>query len=114
MIDEFDDIVGYLLDTGWTQYTDYDTGIGCKDFCKFFKTHRKCLSNADKPGIQITCHVRHFVVGVTTYEFKLRGQTPHGWIKIHRYSLPKDITKGIKVTEDMITLWELANIPVVD
>jgi hypothetical protein len=113
MITEFDDIIEYLLDTGWVQYTDYDTGIGCKDLYKFFPTHAKCLTNPDKPGIQITCHVRHFV-GITAYEFKLRGQTPSGWIKIHRYQLPDDFIKGIKVTKDMVTLWELANIPVVD
>lgn len=112
MIEEFEEICDYLKDAGWEPYNDHSTGFGCKDFYKYFKTSSKCLTNKDKPGIQITCHVRQFV-GVTDYEFKLRGETPRGWLKIHRYSLPDDFLEGIKVTRDMVSLWEVASVPVI-
>jgi len=109
VIKEFDDIVEYLLDNGWTQYTAYDTKVGCQDFYKVFPTPHGCRGTGN-PGIEITCRVQRFM-DVTVFSFTLQGETVNGGFKLSRYDLTDDFAEAIKVTNDMVALWEIANIP---
>ena len=103
-----------LIADGWNEnHTRIKVGE-VESFYKQFKTPTRCLTNYNKPGIQVFLSHFNLPFGESEYDawqISIRGESVLGWVDFNFYSLSSEeiVEKLDQFVEKLLAAWEIIN-----